>query len=118
GGVPGPPRPPPPRRPPSGRARWIAPWARSCSRCARPAPWWWSAPRPRALIRWPAPWTRPRCPTWSGPSGPRAVYEPALRDVVGTIAGDDTVFVATPGPSAALRLERRLRAPLAPARVG
>jgi len=39
-------------------------------------------------------------------------------DVVGTIAGDDTVFVATPGPSAALRLERRLRAPLAPARVG
>ena len=48
----------------------------------------------------------------------RALDEAALPDVVGTIAGDDTVFVATPGPSAALRLERRLRAPLAPARVG
>lgn len=48
----------------------------------------------------------------------RALDEAQLPDVVGTIAGDDTVFVATPGPSAALRLERRLRAPLAPARVG
>jgi len=48
----------------------------------------------------------------------RALDEAALPDVVGTIAGDDTVFVATPGPSAALRLERRLRTPLAPARVG
>lgn len=48
----------------------------------------------------------------------RALDEALLPDVVGTIAGDDTVFVATPGPSAALRLERRLRAPLAPARVG
>jgi transcriptional regulator of arginine metabolism len=48
----------------------------------------------------------------------RALDEAALPDAVGTIAGDDTVFVATPGPSAALRLERRLRAPLAPARVG
>jgi transcriptional regulator of arginine metabolism len=48
----------------------------------------------------------------------RALDEAALPDVVGTIAGDDTVFVATPGPSAALRLERRLRAPLAPARAG
>jgi len=48
----------------------------------------------------------------------RALDEADLPDVVGTIAGDDTVFVATPGPSAALRLERRLRAPLAPARAG
>jgi transcriptional regulator of arginine metabolism len=48
----------------------------------------------------------------------RALDETELSDVIGTIAGDDTVFVATPGPSAALRLERRLRAPLAPARVG
>jgi transcriptional regulator of arginine metabolism len=48
----------------------------------------------------------------------RALDEAALPDVVGTIAGDDTVFVATPGPTAALRLERRLRTPLAPARAG
>lgn len=48
----------------------------------------------------------------------RALDEALLPDVVGTIAGDDTVFVATSGPSAALRLERRLRAPLAPARAG
>ncbi len=48
----------------------------------------------------------------------RALDEALLPDVVGTIAGDDTVFVATPGPSAALRLERRLRAPLASARAG
>ncbi|MGH7369083.1 MAG: hypothetical protein ACREK9_22030, partial [Candidatus Rokuibacteriota bacterium] len=47
----------------------------------------------------------------------RALDEADLPDVVGTIAGDDTVFVATPGPSAALRLERRLRMPLAPARA-
>ena len=37
--------------------------------------------------------------------------------MVGTIAGDDTVFVATPGVSAALRLERRLRAALTPRRA-
>lgn len=48
----------------------------------------------------------------------RALDEAELPDVTGTIAGDDTVFVATPGPAAALRLERRLRAPLAPARAG
>jgi transcriptional regulator of arginine metabolism len=48
----------------------------------------------------------------------RALDEAALPDVVGTIAGDDTVFVATAGPAAALRLERRLRTPLAPARAG
>jgi len=47
----------------------------------------------------------------------RALDEAELPDVVGTIAGDDTVFVATLGPSAALRLERRLRTPVAPARV-
>ena len=48
----------------------------------------------------------------------RALDEAGLPDVVGTIAGDDTVFVAAPGPAAALRLERRLRVPLAPARAG
>jgi transcriptional regulator of arginine metabolism len=48
----------------------------------------------------------------------RTLDEAALPDVVGTIAGDDTVFVATPGPAAALRLERRLRAPLTPVRAG
>ena len=48
----------------------------------------------------------------------RALDEAELPDVVGTIAGDDTVFVATPGPSAALRLERRLRHPAPLARVG
>jgi transcriptional regulator of arginine metabolism len=46
----------------------------------------------------------------------RALDEADLPDVVGTIAGDDTVFVATPGPSAALRLERRLGGPAVPAR--
>ena len=48
----------------------------------------------------------------------RALDEADLPDVIGTIAGDDTVFVATSGPTAALRLERRLRTPLAPARAG
>lgn len=48
----------------------------------------------------------------------RALDEADWPDVVGTIAGDDTVFVATPGPAAALRLERRLRTSPAPARVG
>jgi transcriptional regulator of arginine metabolism len=43
----------------------------------------------------------------------RALDEADVADVVGTIAGDDTVFVATPGPGAALRLERKLRAALA-----
>jgi transcriptional regulator of arginine metabolism len=47
-----------------------------------------------------------------------ALDETDLPEVAGTIAGDDTVFVATPGPAAAVRLERRLRAPLAPARAG
>ncbi len=47
----------------------------------------------------------------------RALDEANLREVVGTIAGDDTVFVAAPGPSAAVRLERRLRAALTPERA-
>ena len=42
----------------------------------------------------------------------RALDEAELADVIGTVAGDDTVFVATPSPAAAFRLERRLRAPL------
>ena len=43
----------------------------------------------------------------------RAIDEAGLPDVAGTIAGDDTVFVATFGAAAARRLERRLRRPLA-----
>ena len=42
----------------------------------------------------------------------RALDEADLPEVVGTIAGDDTVFVAASGPAAARLLERRLRAPL------
>ncbi len=42
----------------------------------------------------------------------RALDEAELSDVVGTIAGDDTVFVATPGPAAAAKLARRLAAAL------
>ena len=42
----------------------------------------------------------------------RAVDESGLPGVVGTIAGDDTVFIATPSPAAALKVERRLRVPL------
>lgn len=42
----------------------------------------------------------------------RALDEADLGPVVGTVAGDDTVFVATPGAAAARRLERRLRAAL------
>jgi transcriptional regulator of arginine metabolism len=40
----------------------------------------------------------------------RALDEAAPREVIGTIAGDDTVFVATPSERAARELERRLRA--------
>src|SRR5262245_54082285 len=43
----------------------------------------------------------------------RAIDEAGLRDVVGTIAGDDTVFIATPEAAAARRVERQLRAPVA-----
>lgn len=32
-----------------------------------------------------------------------------LRDIVGTIAGDDTVFIAVPGEAAQRRIEQRLR---------
>lgn len=42
----------------------------------------------------------------------RALDEAGLADVVGTIAGDDTVFVATSGDRAALALARRLVASL------
>src|SRR5712691_2114080 len=42
----------------------------------------------------------------------RAVDESGLPGVVGTIAGDDTVFIATPSPTAARKVERRLRVPL------
>ena len=39
----------------------------------------------------------------------RLLDEARLPGVAGTLAGDDTVFVATPGAGAAFRLERRLR---------
>ena len=42
----------------------------------------------------------------------RALDEAALPGVVGTIAGDDTIFVATDDAATALRIERRLLAPL------
>jgi len=50
----------------------------------------------------------------------RALDEAPLPEVVGTIAGDDTVFVATPSDGAARALARRLTASLArrPVRVG
>ena len=43
----------------------------------------------------------------------RALDEAGLAGVVGSIAGDDTVFVATLDASTARRLARRLRLPLA-----
>ncbi len=46
----------------------------------------------------------------------RALDEAALPGVVGTIAGDDTIFVATPDPPTALRVERRLLSSLTPGR--
>ncbi len=46
-----------------------------------------------------------------------ALDDAELDGVVGTVAGDDTVFVATPGASGARRLERRLRASLTPQRA-
>ena len=42
----------------------------------------------------------------------RAIDEAALDGVAGTIAGDDTIFVATPDAASARRVERRLRLPL------
>jgi transcriptional regulator of arginine metabolism len=47
----------------------------------------------------------------------RVLDESGLAQVVGTLAGDDTVFVATPGAAAARRLARRLGAPLARGRA-
>ncbi|MCI0548570.1 MAG: hypothetical protein L0027_14960, partial [Candidatus Rokubacteria bacterium] len=47
----------------------------------------------------------------------RAIDEAALPEAVGTIAGDDTVFVAAAEAGAARRLERRLRRPLVTAPV-
>lgn len=46
----------------------------------------------------------------------RALDEAAVPGVVGTVAGDDTVFVATPDPATARRVARRLAAPLTTAR--
>jgi transcriptional regulator of arginine metabolism len=46
----------------------------------------------------------------------RAIDEAALPEAVGSVAGDDTVFVATADAAAARRLERRLRRPLAASR--
>ncbi len=43
----------------------------------------------------------------------RALDEAMLPSVVGTVAGDDTVFVATPGDRVALALARRLSATFA-----
>jgi transcriptional regulator of arginine metabolism len=57
-----------------------------------------------------------RTPPAAAPTLARALDEAALAGVVGTIAGDDTIFLATPGPLAAQRLERRLLAPLGPLR--
>jgi transcriptional regulator of arginine metabolism len=42
----------------------------------------------------------------------RAIDEATLDGVAGTIAGDDTIFVATPDAASARRVERRLRQPL------
>src|SRR5260370_12036227 len=50
-------------------------------------------------------------PAGAHPLAP-ALDEAELSDVIGTIAGHDTVFLSPPVPSAGLRLERRLRAPL------
>jgi transcriptional regulator of arginine metabolism len=47
----------------------------------------------------------------------RALDEADLPAVVGTIAGEDTVFVATTGPAAARLVERRLLAPRGRARA-
>ncbi len=57
-----------------------------------------------------------RTPSAAAPTVARALDEAALPGVVGSIAGDDTIFLATRGPAAARRIERRLRAPLGPLR--
>jgi transcriptional regulator of arginine metabolism len=43
----------------------------------------------------------------------RAIDEGGIDGVAGTIAGDDTVFVAAPDAGIARRIERRLRRPIA-----
>ncbi len=47
----------------------------------------------------------------------RAIDEAALEDVVGTIAGDDTIFLAAATDSVAQRLARRLESGLTPGRL-
>jgi len=44
----------------------------------------------------------------------RAMDEAALDHVVGTVAGDDTIFVATAGPAEAARVAHRLESFLSP----
>jgi transcriptional regulator of arginine metabolism len=46
----------------------------------------------------------------------RALDEAALPGIVGTIAGDDTIFIAAADAATALALERRLSSPLTPTR--
>jgi transcriptional regulator of arginine metabolism len=57
-----------------------------------------------------------RTPPAAASTVARALDEAALPGVVGSIAGDDTIFLATEGPLAARRIERRLLAPLGPLR--
>ena len=45
----------------------------------------------------------------------RAIDEAGLEGAAGTIAGDDTIFIATPSVAAAARVARRLWAILKPA---
>lgn len=45
----------------------------------------------------------------------RAIDRSGIEEVVGTIAGDDTVFLAARSASAAARLKRRLELPVRPA---
>jgi len=47
----------------------------------------------------------------------RAIDEAGIDDVVGTIAGDDTLFLATTGAAAASRVVHRLRLALQPRRA-
>jgi transcriptional regulator of arginine metabolism len=57
-----------------------------------------------------------RTPPAAASTVARALDEAVLPGVVGSIAGDDTIFLATDGPLAARRVERRLLAPLGPLR--
>jgi transcriptional regulator of arginine metabolism len=58
-----------------------------------------------------------RTPPAAASTMARALDEAGLPGLVGTVAGDDTVFIATPGVQTAERLERRLSAPLGPLRA-